>query len=131
MRYWLLGPGHELRLWQESIEMNQRSAAAALKHPSGTKISMHYPHALDYLAYAYLQRAEDRKAKEVLENMRSLEGPFQKAARYYQKLVNQTTPDSERVRDGAYFVAARTAWISFHPSSGLPPPIAWITDGVR
>jgi hypothetical protein len=95
MRYWLLGPGHELRLWQESIEMNQRSAAAALKHPSGTKISMHYPHALDYLAYAYLQRAEDRKAKEVLENMRSLEGPFQKAARYYQKLVNQTTPDSE------------------------------------
>jgi len=66
-----------LGLWQESITMNKRSAAAALKHPVGDAISLHNPHALDYLAYAYLQRAEDQKAKEILDTLSALEGPFQ------------------------------------------------------
>jgi tetratricopeptide (TPR) repeat protein len=66
-----------LGFWQESITMNKRSAVAALKHPVGDSISLHYPHALDYLAYAYLQRAEDHKAKQVLETLKALEGPFQ------------------------------------------------------
>jgi len=73
-------PSHiftRLGLWQESIAMNSRSAEAALKHPAGDKVSLHYPHALDYLAYAYLQRADDRKAEEILETIRNLEGPFQ------------------------------------------------------
>jgi tetratricopeptide (TPR) repeat protein len=66
-----------LGFWQESITMNKRSAAAALKHPVGDAISLHYPHALDYLAYAYLQRAEDQKAKQVLDTLTALKGPFQ------------------------------------------------------
>ncbi|NIO06427.1 MAG: hypothetical protein GTO13_23295 [Proteobacteria bacterium] len=66
-----------LGFWQESITMNKRSAAAALKHPVGDAISLHYLHALDYLAYAYLQRAEDQKAKQVLETLTALKGPFQ------------------------------------------------------
>ena len=39
-------------LWPESIKMNKRSATAALKHPAGSEVSLHYPHALDYLVYA-------------------------------------------------------------------------------
>ncbi len=66
-----------LGLWQESITMNMRSAEAAWKHPAGEKISLHYLHALDYLAYAYLQRGEDSQAQEVLEQIQSLKGPFQ------------------------------------------------------
>jgi len=66
-----------LGFWQESITMNKRSAAAALKHPVGDAISLHYLHALDYLAYAYLQRAEDKKAKQVLDTLTALKGPFQ------------------------------------------------------
>jgi tetratricopeptide (TPR) repeat protein len=66
-----------LGFWQESIIMNRRSAAAALKHPVGDAISLHYPHALDYLAYAYLQRAEDQKTKQILETLSTLKGPFQ------------------------------------------------------
>ncbi len=66
-----------LGFWQESITMNKRSAAAALKHPVGGAISLHHPHALDYLAYAYLQRAEDQKAKQVLDTITALKGPFQ------------------------------------------------------
>lgn len=73
-------PSHiftRLGLWQESIDMNRRSAAAALKHATGEKFSLHYLHALDYLAYAYLQRGEDQKAQEVLNTIKSLEGPVQ------------------------------------------------------
>ena len=73
-------PSHiftRLGLWQESIAMNQRSAAAALKHPAGDKISLHHPHALDYLAYAYLQRAEDDEAQDILNKIKSVDGPIQ------------------------------------------------------
>jgi tetratricopeptide (TPR) repeat protein len=66
-----------LGLWQESITMNKRSADAALKHPAGKGISLHFPHALDYLVYAYLQRGEDKKAREVLDTINKLEGPYQ------------------------------------------------------
>jgi tetratricopeptide (TPR) repeat protein len=73
-------PSHiytRLGLWQESIAMNLKSADAAWKHPVGDKISGHFPHALDYLTYAYLQRAEDGKAKEIVDQIRTLKGPFQ------------------------------------------------------
>jgi tetratricopeptide (TPR) repeat protein len=66
-----------LGLWQESIIMNRRSANAALKHPVGKGVSLHFPHALDYLAYAYLQRGEDKKAKGVLDTINKLEGSYQ------------------------------------------------------
>ncbi len=73
-------PAHifiRLGLWQESITMNKRSADAALRHPARQGISLHFPHALDYLAYAYLQRGEDEKAKGVLDTINSLGGPYQ------------------------------------------------------
>jgi len=57
--------------------MNLRSASAALEHPAGDHLSLHYLHALDYLAYAHLQRAEDAKAKEVLVLIEQIEGPIQ------------------------------------------------------
>lgn len=73
-------PSHifiRLGLWEESIMMNSRSAEAALKHPAKDTISLHYPHAVDYLIYAYLQRGEDLKAKEALKNLMSMKEDFQ------------------------------------------------------
>jgi tetratricopeptide (TPR) repeat protein len=73
-------PAHiftRLGLWEESIDMNRRSANAALKHPAGGKISLHYLHALDYLAYAYLQRGDDDEAEKVLAELTALTGPYQ------------------------------------------------------
>jgi len=67
-----------LGLWDDSIEMNKRSAAAALKHPANGAISLHYLHALDYLAYSYLQKGQDLKARDVLNEIASLQGPIQK-----------------------------------------------------
>jgi tetratricopeptide (TPR) repeat protein len=73
-------PSHiftRLGLWQESIEMNQRAATAALANPVDNTISLHYLHALDYLAYAYLQRADDAQAQQVLQTIQSLNKPAQ------------------------------------------------------
>ncbi|HEY7213529.1 MAG TPA: hypothetical protein VIC28_02815, partial [Thermoanaerobaculia bacterium] len=68
-------PSHiftRLGLWQESIASNLASAAAAKAqmaraHPGAT--SFDDLHALDYLEYAYLQLGDDRKAREVLEEV--------------------------------------------------------------
>jgi hypothetical protein len=58
-------PSHiftRLGLWQESIDSNLASAASAQNNNApGNEL-----HAKDYLIYAYLQGAQDRKAKEVL-----------------------------------------------------------------
>jgi len=73
-------PSHiftRLGLWDESIDWNTRSAAAAKAHPAGDAISLHYLHALDYLAYARLQRAEDAAADEVAATTAALAGPLQ------------------------------------------------------
>jgi tetratricopeptide (TPR) repeat protein len=66
-----------LGLWQESIHWNRRSGDAALRRPVGEQTSLHYFHALDYLAYAYLQGAEDKKAIEVLVELEGVNPPYQ------------------------------------------------------
>ena len=52
-------------LWEESIEMNRRSAATSKSHFDSL-------HAMDYLEYAYLQGARDRDAKRVLDEIAAL-----------------------------------------------------------
>lgn len=65
-------PSHiftRLGLWQESIESNIASAAAAKDHVARTHpgaASFDQLHAMDYLAYAYLQTAQDGKVKEIV-----------------------------------------------------------------
>ena len=66
-----------LGLWEESITMNERSATAALEHPAGDQVSLHFHHALDYVVYAHLQMGNDAKAEEVASTLAGVEGPFQ------------------------------------------------------
>ncbi|HEY6627103.1 MAG TPA: hypothetical protein VIZ21_09120, partial [Ignavibacteriaceae bacterium] len=54
-----------LGYWQESIDLNLRSAEAAWKMPVDGQLSNHYFHALDYTVYAYLQQSQYDKAKEI------------------------------------------------------------------
>ena len=55
-------------MWQESVETNQRSADTARDTGSvGPEL-----HALDYQTYAYLQMAQDEKAKAVVERALAL-----------------------------------------------------------
>ena len=69
-----------LGYWDESIELNSRSAVAALRYPVGDQISGHYFHALDYLAYAYLQNSELEKAKNIVAVLDTLGGTYQPVA---------------------------------------------------
>ena len=68
-------PSHiftRLGLWPESIQSNLASAEAAREH-----VAMSHPgaasfdqlHAMDYLVYAYLQGAQDREAKRMLDQV--------------------------------------------------------------
>ena len=67
-------------LWPESIEFNRRAAAAAAARTPSGAVSIHHLHALDYLAYAYLQQADDEAAKALLAALEALEPPFQNHA---------------------------------------------------
>ncbi len=66
-----------LGYWQESIDLNIRSAAVAIKIPVNGLISAQYFHALDYLLYAYLQQSEFEKAKDISNLIDTLAGTFQ------------------------------------------------------
>jgi tetratricopeptide (TPR) repeat protein len=71
-------PSHiftRLGLWPESIESNIASATAAKNytakmHPGAA--SFDQLHAMDYLAYAYLQTAQDGKAKAIVDEIYSI-----------------------------------------------------------
>lgn len=61
-------PAHifaRLGLWQEDIQSNLASVAAAEK----THATMHEVHAMDFLNYAYLQTGQDDKAKEIIAKL--------------------------------------------------------------
>jgi tetratricopeptide (TPR) repeat protein len=62
--------------WDRVVDWNRRSAAAALEHPVGDTVSNHYFHALDYLAYGYLQEGRDAEAREVAATLRAVRGPM-------------------------------------------------------
>ncbi|HEX9286421.1 MAG TPA: hypothetical protein VF999_04045 [Thermoanaerobaculia bacterium] len=76
-------PSHiftRLGLWEDSISSNLASATAARKDlqrtmPGGS--SFDELHAMDYLAYAYLQSGRDAEARKVLEDV-SRAGKFDK-----------------------------------------------------
>ena len=65
-------PSHiftRLGLWQESIDSNIASEAAARSHAAQSSpgaITQDGLHAMDYLVYAYLQTCQDRKAGAVV-----------------------------------------------------------------
>ena len=64
-------------LWDKSIEFNLRSAEAARKlGENAGALNGHYPHALDYLVYAYLQRGQYRAAEAIRHQVRGFNGPY-------------------------------------------------------
>ncbi len=75
-------PAHiftRLGMWNEVIASNLASADAARQyaashHPQAT--SFEELHALDYLVYGYLQRGDDRQAKDVLARVQAVRATF-------------------------------------------------------
>ena len=68
-------PSHiftRLGLWQEAIRSNLGAEAAAKEFGKRNKLSGAWDeqfHAMDYLAYAYLQGAQDKQARAVLDEL--------------------------------------------------------------
>lgn len=67
----------QVGMWDESIHANTLSAEAARERGKRTgalaQAQLSEMHALDYLAYAYLQQGRDDKAREVLDHINSIE----------------------------------------------------------
>ncbi len=69
-------PSHifvRLGYWEDTANWNERSARAAMQNPVNGLTSLHYPHALDYMMYAYLQLEQYDKAGETLARVRAIE----------------------------------------------------------
>jgi hypothetical protein len=95
-------PSHifvRLGLWSDAIDWNIRSAASAKKNSLNNVTSLHYPHALDYLMYSYLQKCEDQKAKETLAKVNAPENYEDNLASAYGIAASQ-----------ARFVLERKQW---------------------
>ena len=71
-------PSHiytRLGFWQESIQANLASDAAARRYAARVKMSGTWDeqlHAMDYLVYAYLQTAQDHAAQRLVAELRTL-----------------------------------------------------------
>jgi tetratricopeptide (TPR) repeat protein len=64
-------------LWDKSIDFNRRSAEAARKlGETAGALNGHYPHALDYMTYALLQRGQYREADTIRRQVLALRGPY-------------------------------------------------------
>ena len=88
-------PSHiftRLGMWNEAVESNRASAEASrayakIRQRDATEAEE--LHALDYMAYSYLQEAQDKKAKEIVD---------------FAATVRKTNPEMEF--SGAYALAA-------------------------
>jgi len=71
-------PSHiftRLGLWADCINSNLASIASAKCYADNTGIKGHWDeelHGMDYLMYAYLQKGENRKAKELCDSLKTI-----------------------------------------------------------
>ena len=72
-------PSHiftRMGLWQEAVRSNLDAQAAAKAYAARNRMPGAWDeqlHAMDYLAYAYLQRAQDKRAMGVLEELNKIQ----------------------------------------------------------
>jgi hypothetical protein len=105
--------------WQESIDTNLASAAAARKDNAASEEL----HALDYLTYAYLQTAQDASAKRTLDTIAASGAKIQTAG------AGNAAPPSA----GYYALTAiparyaleREAWVEAAALTPRQTPFAW------
>jgi tetratricopeptide (TPR) repeat protein len=57
--------------WQESIDLNRRSAEAAMEQSSEV-LQTHYVHAIDYMVYGHMQLGEYEEATRLVDEMMAM-----------------------------------------------------------
>jgi len=116
-------PSHifvRLGLWTLTSEWNIRSAEAAKKQSKSGELSLHYIHAMDYLIYAYLQKAQDKKAHDILvtiNNIKRYQDSFVSAygiaavqARYFLELREWENAAKLKIRTHSTFPWDKYPW---------------------
>jgi tetratricopeptide (TPR) repeat protein len=132
-------PSHifvRLGRWEETAELNERSAQAALQlaerepRESGYA-AMHHAHALDYMMYAFLQMGDRARARETLDRVRSIEhgapnlafgyGVAAPQARYYleQQRWEEAARLEPRIPDAIDWTELPAADALFHYARGI------------
>jgi len=105
-------------LWQESIATNLNAAAAGKAFAQANDIEGRWDeeiHAISYLMYAYLQGAEDTKAREILEDTKTIKA--------VQPLgIKAAYPFAS---NSARFVLERHAWRDASALTALPEWFPW------
>jgi tetratricopeptide (TPR) repeat protein len=139
-------PSHifvRLGLWTLSAEWNMRSAEAARKQSTPGELSLHYIHAMDYLIYAYLQKAQDKKALDTLNTINSVEkyqdsfasayGIAAAQARYPLELRKWDKAAALKIRTHSTFPWDKYPWFESitYFARGLGAARSKNTDGAR
>lgn len=74
-------------MWNDVIELNKRSAKAALKHRVDGHVSLHYYHAIDYSVYAGMQTGREKYAKKLADEFEAQTPPQPHLATAYASVA--------------------------------------------
>jgi tetratricopeptide (TPR) repeat protein len=139
-------PSHifvRMGLWTLTTEWNLRSAEAAKKQSQPGELSLHYIHAMDYLIYAYLQKAQDKKARDALNTINKIEryqdsfasayGIAAAQARYFLELRQWENAANLKLRTHSTFPWDKYPWVESitYFARGLGAARSKNTDEVR
>jgi len=119
--------------WDSVIRGNLRAADAALKTPAGDQSQYvwdEFPHAVEYLVYAYLQQGADDEAAKQLERLRTtahLEPTF-KTAFHLASTQARFALERRAWEDAAAIVPREPATLDWDRFA-WPEAIAWFARG--
>jgi len=119
--------------WDEVIQGNLKAAEAALEHPAGDgqHVWDEYPHAIEYLVYAYLQQGADQTAERQLERLRATEHlePTFKTAFHLSSIPARYALERQAWQEAAVLdprPSAAIAWDRFP----WPESVTWFARGL-
>ena len=113
-------PSHiftRLGMWDESIRSNLDAAQAGREYSAlryGGAVYYDAVHAWDYLEYAYLQKSQDRKAREIRDSVAAIRRVSHQTQSFFYALTSVP----------ARYVLERHAW-SEAAELALPPEWSW------
>jgi tetratricopeptide (TPR) repeat protein len=120
--------------WDGVIRGNLRAADAALKYPAGDKnqyVWDEFPHALEYLIYAYLQKGQDEDAAAQLKRLRdtkNLEPSFKTA--FHLASTQARYALERRDWEGAAAIVPRQPESLDWDKFTWPESISWFAQGL-
>lgn len=120
--------------WGETIEWNLKAAEAALEYPAGDKgqyVWDEFPHAIEYLVYAYLQQGNDSAAEAQFERLTSIENlhPTFKTAYHLSSIPARYTLERKDWQQAAELVPRPYSALDWERFP-WPEAVTWFAKGL-